>query len=137
VNEHCNGKYEGDDVRECWVGAVAIRLKDPCFESQTKINGQTEIRTAGHNVREELLHFFQRNKAIADKIIEKVADTQQLRKELQAVKKPRANRQVHHAAQSPVKTQNHFDKKKEKGKGTMVFICEGQSAAGSITSCPT
>jgi DNA gyrase/topoisomerase IV subunit B len=28
---------------------------------------------------------------------------------------------------------NHFDKKKEKGKGTMVFICEGQSAAGSIT----
>jgi hypothetical protein len=22
---------------------------------------------------------------------------------------------------------NHFDKKKEKGKGTMVFICEGQS----------
>ena len=30
---------------------------------------------------------------------------------------------------------NHFDKKKEKGKGTMVFICEGQSAAGSITSC--
>ncbi|HEY9172725.1 MAG TPA: toprim domain-containing protein [Verrucomicrobiae bacterium] len=30
---------------------------------------------------------------------------------------------------------NHFDKKKEKSKGTMVFICEGQSAAGSITSC--
>jgi DNA gyrase/topoisomerase IV subunit B len=30
---------------------------------------------------------------------------------------------------------NHFDRKKEKGKGTMVFICEGQSAAGSITSC--
>ena len=30
---------------------------------------------------------------------------------------------------------NHFDKKKEKGKGTIVFICEGQSVAGSITSC--
>ena len=30
---------------------------------------------------------------------------------------------------------NHFDKKKEKGKGTVVFICEGQSTAGSITSC--
>jgi topoisomerase-4 subunit B len=30
---------------------------------------------------------------------------------------------------------NHFDQKQEKGKGTMVFICEGQSAAGSITSC--
>jgi DNA gyrase/topoisomerase IV subunit B len=30
---------------------------------------------------------------------------------------------------------NHFDKKMEKGGGTMVFICEGQSAASSITSC--
>ena len=28
---------------------------------------------------------------------------------------------------------NHFDK--AKGKGTMVFLCEGQSASGSITSC--
>ena len=78
VNEYGNTKYEGDDVRECMVGAVAIRLKDPVFESQTKNKlGNTEIRTElVNNVREELLHFFQRNKAIADKIIEKVADTQ-------------------------------------------------------------
>ena len=36
VNEYGNGKYDGDDVRECMVGAVSIRLKDPVFESQTK-----------------------------------------------------------------------------------------------------
>src|SRR5271170_7829204 len=89
VNEYCNGKFEGDDVRECMVGAVAIRLKDPLFESQTKNKlGNTEIRTELVNsVREELLHFFQRNKPIAERIIEKVKDTQQLRKELQEVKK--------------------------------------------------
>ncbi len=29
----------------------------------------------------------------------------------------------------------HFDKAKGKGKGSMVFITEGQSAAGSIVSC--
>ena len=29
----------------------------------------------------------------------------------------------------------HFDKAKAKGKGSMVFITEGQSAAGSIVSC--
>ncbi len=139
VNEHCNGKYEGDDVRECMVGAVAIRLKDPLFESQTKNKlGNTEIRTElVNNVREELLHFFQRNKAIADKIIEKVADTQQLRKELQAVKKLARERAKSITLRIPQlkDCKNHFDKKKEKGKGTMVFICEGQSAAGSITSC--
>ena len=139
VNEYCGGKYEGDDVRECMVGAVAIRLKDPMFESQTKNKlGNTEIRTELVNsVREELLHFFQRNKQIAETIIAKVKDTQELRKELQNVKKLARERAKAITLRIPQlkDCKNHFDKKKEKGKGTMVFICEGQSAAGSITSC--
>jgi len=139
VNEYGNRKYEGDDVRECMVGAVAIRLKDPVFESQTKNKlGNTEIRTElVNNVREELLHFFQRNKQIAETIMAKVADTQQLRKELQEVKKLARERAKAITLRIPQlkDCKNHFDKKKEKGKGTMVFICEGQSAAGSITSC--
>ena len=139
VNEYCNGKFEGDDVREAMVGAVAIRLKDPMFESQTKNKlGNTEIRTElVNNVREELLHFFQRNKTIAETIIAKVKDTQELRKELQNVKKLARERAKAITLRIPQlkDCKNHFDKKKEKGKGTMVFICEGQSAAGSITSC--
>jgi topoisomerase-4 subunit B len=118
---------------------VAIRLQDPVFESQTKNKlGNTEIRADLINkVREELLHFFQRNKGIADKIIEKVADTQQLRKELQAVKKLARERAKAITLRIPQlkDCKNHFDKKKDKGRGSMVFICEGQSAAGSITSC--
>jgi DNA gyrase/topoisomerase IV subunit B len=139
VNEYCGGKFEGDDVREAMVGAVAIRLKDPMFESQTKNKlGNTEIRTElVNNVRLELLHFFQRNKAIAETIMAKVKDTQELRKELQNVKKLARERAKAITLRIPQlkDCKNHFDKKKEKGKGTMVFICEGQSAAGSITSC--
>ncbi len=139
VNEYCGGKFEGDDVREAMVGAVAIRLKDPMFESQTKNKlGNTEIRTdLVNSVREELLHFFQRNKQIAETIIAKVKDTQELRKELQNVKKLARERAKAITLRIPQlkDCKNHFDKKKEKGKGTMVFICEGQSAAGSITSC--
>jgi topoisomerase-4 subunit B len=139
VNEYGNTKYEGDDVRECMVGAVAIRLKDPVFESQTKNKlGNTEIRTELVNsVREELLHFFQRNKDIAEKIMAKAADTQQLRKELMAVKKLARERAKAIAIRIPQlkDCKHHYDKKKDKGRGTMVFICEGQSAAGSITSC--
>jgi len=139
VNEYCGGKFDGDDVREAMVGAVSIRLKDPVFESQTKNKlGNTEIRTDLVNkVREELLHFFQRNKQIAETIIAKVKDTQQLRKELQSVKKLARERAKAITLRIPQlkDCKNHFDKKKEKGKGTMVFICEGQSAAGSITSC--
>jgi DNA gyrase subunit B/topoisomerase-4 subunit B len=139
VNEYAKGKFEGDDVRECMIGAVAIRLKDPMFESQTKNKlGNTEIRTELVNtVREELLHFFNRNKDIATKIVEKVTDTQQLRKELQEVKKLARERAKAITIRIPQlkDCKNHFDKAKGKGKGTMVFLCEGQSASGSITSC--
>src|SRR5687767_11351649 len=139
VNEYAKGKFEGDDVRECMVGAVAIRLKDPMFESQTKNKlGNTEIRTELVNtVREQMLQFFNRNRDIASKIIEKVTDTQQLRKELQEVKKLARERAKAITIRIPQlkDCKNHFDKAKGKGKGTMVFLCEGQSASGSITSC--
>ena len=139
VNEYSNGKFEGDDVREAMVGAVAIRLKDPVFESQTKNKlGNTEIRTELVNsVRQELLQFFQRNKEIAEKIMEKVKDTEQLRKELQEVKKLARERARAITFRIPQlkDCKQHFDRKKDKGRGSMVFICEGQSAAGSITSC--
>ena len=139
VNEYFKGGYDGDDVRECMVGAVAIRLKDPIFESQTKNKlGNTEIRTELVNsVREELLHFFNRNKAIAEKIMAKVEDTKQLRKELQEVKKLARERAKAITLRIPQlkDCKVHFDKPKSKGKGSMVFITEGQSAAGSIVSC--
>jgi DNA gyrase subunit B/topoisomerase-4 subunit B len=139
VNEYAKGKYEGDDVRECMIGAVSIRLKDPVFESQTKNKlGNTEIRADLVNtVREELLHFFNRNKDVAEKIMAKVEDTQQLRKELQEVKKLARERAKAITIRIPQlkDCKIHFDKAKGKGKGSMVFITEGQSAAGSIVSC--
>src|SRR5688500_12232324 len=139
VNEYAKGKFEGDDVRECMVGAVAIRLKDPMFESQTKNKlGNTEIRSELMNqVREELLHFFNRNKEIAEKIITKVQDTQQLRKELQEVKKLARERAKAITIRIPQlkDCKDHYVERKSKGRGSMVFVTEGQSAAGSIVSC--
>ncbi|HPU56738.1 MAG TPA: toprim domain-containing protein [Verrucomicrobiota bacterium] len=139
VNEYCGGRFEGDDVREAMVGAVAIRLKDPVFESQTKNKlGNTEIRTDLVNqVREELLHFFNRNREIAEKIVAKAEDTKQLRKELQEVKKLARERAKAITLRIPQlkDCKHHLDKKRGKGFGTQIFICEGQSAAGSITSC--
>jgi DNA gyrase subunit B/topoisomerase-4 subunit B len=139
VNEYSRAGYDGDDVRECMVGAVAIRLKDPVFESQTKNKlGNTEIRSELVNsVREELLHFFNRNKDVAQKIVAKVEDTKQLRKELQEVKKLARERAKAITLRIPQlkDCKIHFDKARGKGKGSMVFVTEGQSAAGSIVSC--
>jgi DNA gyrase subunit B/topoisomerase-4 subunit B len=120
------------------VGAVAIRLKDPMFESQTKNKlGNTEIRTElVSKVKEELLQFFNRNKEIAEKIIAKAQDTQQLRKELMEVKKLARERSKAITLHIPQlkDCKKHYDKEKGKGEGTMIFLTEGQSAAGSIVS---
>jgi topoisomerase IV subunit B len=139
VNEYSRGKYEGDDVRENMVGAVSIRLKDPMFESQTKNKlGNTEIRSELVNrVREELLQFLNRNKEVAEKLMARVEETRQLRKELQEVKKLARERAKSITLRIPQlkDCKLHFDRQRQKGKGSMVFITEGQSAAGSIVSC--
>ena len=139
VNEYAKGKFDGDDVRECMVGAVAIRLQDPMFESQTKNKlGNTEIRSdLVSRVREQLLHLLHKDKAVAEKLVAKVEDTRKLRKELMAVKKLARERAKAVSLRIPQlkDCKKHLNKKKNKGEGTMVFITEGVSAAGSIVSC--
>src|SRR5438477_8135888 len=139
VNEFSREKFEGEGVGRRMVAAVAIRLKAAVFECQTKNKlGNTEIRTELVNrVREELLHFFNRNKDIAEKIMAKVQDTRQLRKELQEVKKLARERAKAITIRIPQlkDCKVHYNKAKGKGEGSMIFLTEGQSAAGSIVSC--
>jgi DNA gyrase subunit B/topoisomerase-4 subunit B len=138
VNEYAKGKYDGDDVRESMVGAIAIRLQDPMFESQTKNKlGNTEIRTELVNrVREIILQHLHTNRDVAEKLIQKVEDTQQLRKELQQVKKMARERSKAVAIRVPQlrDSKNHLDLKKNRGWDTMIFLTEGASAAGPIAS---
>ncbi|MCS1411898.1 MAG: DNA gyrase subunit B [Verrucomicrobia subdivision 3 bacterium] len=139
VNEYTKGKYDGDDVRESMVGAISIRLQEPVFESQTKNKlGNTEIRSdLVTQVREEVLHYLHRNKEAAQQIAAKVEDTKLLRKELQAVKRIARERAKSVRIRIPQlkDCKVHLDKRKGKGLGSMVFITEGVSAAGSIVSC--
>ncbi len=139
INEYSKNKFDGDDVREGILGAVAIRLKDPVFESQTKNKlGNTEIRgplvTRVRDIVTDLLH---RDKKAAEKLIQKIEDTQKLRKELQTVKKMARERAKAVSIRVPQlkDCKLHLNKKKHKGEESMIFITEGQSAAGSIVSC--
>ncbi len=46
VNEFTKKNYSGTDVREGIAGAIAVKVKDPVFESQTKNKlGNTEVRS--------------------------------------------------------------------------------------------
>jgi topoisomerase IV subunit B len=139
INEFAKKRFDGDDVRESIIGAIAIRLKDPVFESQTKNKlGNTEIRSQLVNkVREILIDYLHRNPTIAQKIISKIEDTQQLRKELQQIKKIARERSKAISLRIPQlkDCKVHYNKLKNKGHDSMLFITEGVSAAGSIVSC--
>ena len=139
VNEYADGKFDGDDVREGILAAVAIRLKDPVFESQTKNKlGNTEIRSdLVANVKKAVVELLHRNKPEADKLIEKIKDSQRLRKDLQQVKKLARERSKAVSIRVPQlkDCKQHFNKEKSAHDDTMIFITEGQSAAGSLVSC--
>ena len=119
------------------VGAVAIRLKDPIFESQTKNKlGNTEIRSELVNkVREESALFPSQQGSRREDHAEGRGHA--------AVAEGIAGRQKAGARTGAITIRIpqlkdcklHLDQSEGKGKGSMVFITEGQSAAGSIVSC--
>ncbi len=139
INEYANGKFSGDDVREGVLGAVSIRLKEPVFESQTKNKlGNTEIRSdLVANVKKAVVEQLHRNKPAAEKLLEKVKESQRLRKELNSVKKLARERSKAVSIRVPQlkDCKKHFNKRKDINRESMVFITEGQSAAGSVVSC--
>jgi DNA gyrase subunit B/topoisomerase-4 subunit B len=139
INEFAKNRFEGDDVREGLVGAVAIRLKEPVFESQTKNKlGNTEIRASLVNqVRDAVADQLHRNPKKAEKILQKIEETEKLRKELQSVKKMARQRAKAVSIRIPQlkDCKVHLNKKKRKGTQSTIFITEGQSAGGSFVSC--
>ncbi len=138
-NEFGDQKYSGDDVREGMVGAIAIKVQEPVFESQTKNKlGNTEIRSdlvaRVREVVEDLLH---RNPEAADRAVQKIQETQKLRKELNAVKKMAREKAKATSLRIPQlrDCRVHYNARRGKGTESMIFVTEGQSAAGSIVSC--
>ena len=121
------------------VGAIAIRLKDPVFESQTKNKlGNTEIRSdLVAQIRDVVADLLHRNPEAAAILIQKIEETQTLRKELQNVKKLARERSKSVSIRIPQlkDCKSHLDPKRKRGLDSMLFLTEGQSAAGSITSC--
>lgn len=140
VNEYAGKKYAGNDIREGIVGAVAVKVKDPVFESQTKNKlGNTEVRSDIVNkLRENVRDFLYREGDIAEVVMAKVRLNEKVRKELQHVRKEAKAKARKVAIRIPQLKDCKYHPTKKKpsrpGRENMVFITEGQSASGSIVS---
>jgi topoisomerase-4 subunit B len=137
VNEFFKKNYNGVDVREGIGGAIAIKLKNPIFESQTKNKlGNTEIRGwIVSEVKSGIVDFLHKNVEAAKLLETKIVQNEKLRTELNAVKKEAKEA----AKRIEIKNPNlrdckyHLQDGKD-GEASTIFITEGQSAAGSIIS---
>ena len=140
VNEFAGKKFDGEDVREGVVGAVAVKVREPIFESQTKNKlGNADIRGEIVNaVREAVSAFLYKHTDLAEIMLDKIQQSARVRKELQHVRKEAKAKARKVALKIPQLKDCKYHpapgKPSPEGRGNMIFLTEGQSASGSIVS---
>ncbi len=134
VNEFSGKSFAGEDVRDGLVGAVAIKIQDPLFDSQTKTKLGSDVRGwIVPAVKDRVVHWLHAHKDEAEKLLEKVRQNERVRKELNAVKKDARERAKKVAIRIPKLTdcRQHFDEAKAKRRAeSTIFLTEGDSAGG-------
>jgi topoisomerase IV subunit B len=137
VNEFYKKNFNGIDVRESIFGVVAIKLKSPVFESQTKNKlGNTDVRGwIVAEVKSAVVDFLHKNNEAAKTLETKIVYNESLRKELNSVRKEAKENSKKIAIKIPkLKDSKYHLGDKKFSEESMVFITEGQSASGSIVS---
>jgi len=145
VRDFYKKDFDASDIRASIIGAIAIRVQEPVFESQTKtklgsINTSPEGGVSVKNfvvdfVSKELEIYLHKNPIVAEAMLKRILQSERERKEIAGIKKL-ANERAKKANLHNKKLRDcrfHLDDKNEKGLESMIFITEGDSASGSIT----
>jgi len=129
--------YRSEDIREGSIAAVAVKLKNPIFESQTKNKlGNSDIRAwIVQEVKEAVEDWLHKNTDAAKKLENKILANESLRTELNQVKKEAREAAKKIALKIPKlkDCKYHLDDGNE-GEFSTIFITEGDSASGSMVS---
>ena len=138
VNQFFNSGFEGPDVRDGIVGAVAIKLQEPVFESQTKNKlGNSDLRSwMMPLVRDTFVDYLYKHPEVAEPLKQKIQANERIRKELSNVKKAARDNAKKSALTIPnlKDCKYHLGDKNEAAEESTVFITEGVSAGGSMIS---
>lgn len=145
IREYFGKNYDASDIRKSIISAIAVKVMEPVFESQTKTKlGSTEmggglptVRTFINDfVKTKLDNYLHKHIDTAEAIQRKILQAEKERKELSGIRKI-ARERAKKASLHNKKLRDcrvHFgDTKKEGYLDTTLFITEGDSASGSIT----
>ena len=145
IRDFYNKNYEASDIRQSIVAAIAVKVIEPVFESQTKTKlGSQEIEPGGKSMRafindflkDKLDNYLHRNPDVAETIEKKIKQSERERKELAGIRKiarDRSKKSNLHNKKLRDCRSHLTDLKDEKREETTLFITEGDSASGSIT----
>ena len=145
IRDFYNKNYEASDIRQSIVAAIAVKVIEPVFESQTKTKlGSQEIEPGGKSMRafindflkDKLDNYLHRNPDVAETIEKKIKQSERERKDLAGIRKLARDRSkkasLHNKKLRDCRT-HLTDLKDEHREETTLFITEGDSASGSIT----
>jgi topoisomerase-4 subunit B len=145
IRDFYNKNYEASDIRQSIVAAIAVKVVEPVFESQTKTKlGSQEIEPGGKSMRafindflkDKLDNYLHRNPDVAETIEKKIKQSERERKDLAGIRKLARDRSkkasLHNKKLRDCRT-HLTDLKNERREDTTLFITEGDSASGSIT----
>ena len=145
IRDFYNKNYEASDIRQSIVAAIAIKVIEPVFESQTKTKlGSQEIEPGGKSMRafindflkDKLDNYLHRHPDVAETIEKKIKQSERERKELAGIRKiarERSKKSSLHNKKLRDCRAHLTDLKDENRENTTLFITEGDSASGSIT----
>ncbi|HAO94961.1 MAG: DNA topoisomerase IV [Roseibacillus sp.] len=146
LREFYKKQYDPADIRAGLEAAVSLRVEEPVFESQTKTKlgssamkpeGETIRTYVGNFLREQLDNYLHKHPETADAIQKRIIASERERKELKGVKKLARDRakqtKLHNKKLRDCRV--HWNTKHKLRKASTIFITEGDSASGSITSC--
>ncbi len=145
VREFAKKNFEPSDIRQGMVAAISVRVIEPVFESQTKTKlGSTHMEPGGQTIRtyvgnflaQTLDNYLHRHQGDADAMLAKIQLSEKERKEMKGIQKAAREgaraAKVHNRKLRDCKV--HYNSRHAKAGETTLFITEGDSASGSMTT---
>ena len=144
IKEFYHKDYEPADIRTSIIAAISVRVDDPIFESQTKTKLGSKDKEEGVTMRQfvgdflstNLDNYLHKNPDTAQTLQRKIVENERERKAISGVQK-KAREAAKKVSLNNKKLRDckiHYTDKHELAEDTMIFITEGNSASGSITS---